>query len=109
MHVPRGIQERALAVKRATRELSERAGRMPTVGELAERLQLDEQDVLDALEAYMGFDAVSLDARPNAADEPGPQPRGETISCIDNGYERADDRLTVNAAVRKLAPKSVAS
>jgi RNA polymerase sigma-B factor len=105
VHVPRGIQERALAVNRATRELSERTGRMPTVGELAERLQLDEQDVLDALEAYMGFDAVSLDAPANAGDEPEPQPRGETIGCVDNGYERADDRLTINAAVRTLAPR----
>lgn len=105
VHVPRGIQERALAVNRAARELSERTGRSPTVGELGARLQLDEQDVLDALEAYLGFDAVSLDAPAHADEDPEPQPRSETIGSPDAGYERADERLTVNAAVRKLGPR----
>ena len=105
VHVPRGMQERALAVNRATRELSERTGSIPTAPELAERLQLDEHEVLDALEAYMGLDAVSLDAPARSDDDPEPQPRADTIGCRDDRYEHTDDRLTAGAAVRRLAPR----
>ena len=105
VHVPRGMQERALAVNRATRELSERTGSIPTAPELAERLQLDEHEVLDALEAYMGLDAVSLDAPARSDDDPEPQSRAETIGCFDDRYEHTDDRVTARAADRRLAPR----
>src|SRR5246127_1254057 len=50
VHVPRGAQERAVKVEEAQQQLSARSNRAPTVSELAEYLEYDIEDVLDALE-----------------------------------------------------------
>jgi RNA polymerase sigma-B factor len=105
LHVPRGMQERALAVNRARRELADATGRTPTVAELAQRLELDEQGVLDALKAYEAFDTVSLDAPASVEDESEPRPRLDTIGAADPGFELADERLTVNAVLQRLPLK----
>ena len=49
IHVPRPLQERVLAVTRATGELRTRDGRSPTAGQIAERLVMPLEDVLEAL------------------------------------------------------------
>jgi RNA polymerase sigma-B factor len=103
VHVPRGMQERALAVNQAIVAITEQSGRVPTHRELADRMQLDKQEIRDALGAYDAFDAASLDAPVHGPDDPGQQqPRTETIGSADEGYELVDDRLAVNAAVRTL-------
>jgi RNA polymerase sigma-B factor len=101
VHVPRALKERALDVNRAAREAADRTGRTPRPSELAERLALDEQDVIDALQAYRALVAGPLDA-PRSGDELEPQTLADTIGSIDDRYELADDRLTIVAAVRKL-------
>src|SRR5205085_7712531 len=100
-HVPRGLRERALEVNRAIRKESELTGRTPSPRELAERLKLDKQDALDAIEASLAFDAVSLDTPAGADQDHEQQPRIETIGSIDPGYELADDRVTITAELRK--------
>src|SRR5580658_8010408 len=72
VHVPRGAQERALKVRDAQARLANETGRTPTVGHLAEYLELDIEDVLDALQAIQAYDTLSLDA-------PRPRADGETI------------------------------
>ena len=51
VHVPRGAQERALKVRGAQERLANERGRAPTVNQLAEYLELDGEDVIDALHA----------------------------------------------------------
>src|SRR5213595_203139 len=48
VHVPRGIQERAMQVDRALKELGGRLGRSPSVDEVAEHLDASVEDVLAA-------------------------------------------------------------
>ena len=48
---PRGAQELALKVQRAQETLTTNTGRSPTVGELAQYLELSIEDVLEGLEA----------------------------------------------------------
>lgn len=102
VHVPRGIRERAIEVHTASRKAVERSGRPPAARELAQRLRLDEREVLSALEAYTAFDASSLDAPAFRGEDGSEQPRSETIGTIDAGYERAEERLTIRSAVRRL-------
>lgn len=100
-HVPRGMRERALHVNTAIRRFVERRGRTPTARELAEQLELNEQDVLDAQIAYGAFDHASLDA-PVSGDDGDPQPRLETLGSDDPGFALAEERATVGRAVHKL-------
>src|SRR5262249_23623835 len=46
VHVPRGAQEMALRVERASREIFERWGHEPTVTELAQYLEVSPEEVL---------------------------------------------------------------
>jgi RNA polymerase sigma factor (sigma-70 family) len=61
LHVPRPLKEQALRVARAADELHQRLGRSPNSLELAEQLQLGEEDVLEALTAVTSRWEVSLD------------------------------------------------
>ena len=50
LHVDRGAQERARKITEAQQKLSSRTGRMPTVDELAQYLELSQEEVLDGLQ-----------------------------------------------------------
>lgn len=100
-HVPRGMRERALTVNRAIRTLSDKYGRTPSTSEIAEHLDADENEVLDARLAYVAFDAASLDA-PVSQEEGEPQPRSETLGGIDENLERAEDRVMIGRAAHRL-------
>ena len=73
VHVPRGAQERALKVRDAQERLANEHGRAPTVNQLAEYLEIDTEDVIDALQAIQAYETLSLDApRPGADGEASP-------------------------------------
>jgi RNA polymerase sigma-B factor len=61
LHVPRLLKEQALRVCRAADELHQRLGRSPTTLELAESLEVGEEEVLEALAAVTSRSEVSLD------------------------------------------------
>jgi RNA polymerase sigma-B factor len=69
IHVPRGIQERAMQVDRAVKDLSGRLGRSPSVDEVAEHVDASVEEVLSAMEAGQAYEAVSLDAQRSNDDE----------------------------------------
>src|SRR4051794_34108163 len=62
IRVPRRLQELKLSLTKATSELSQKNGRAPTVAELAQHLQMSEEEVLEGLESANAYSAVSLDA-----------------------------------------------
>jgi RNA polymerase sigma-B factor len=104
VHVPRGAQELAVKVEEAQQRLSTRTGRAPTVPELAQYLEIDVADVLDALETARAHHASSLDA-------PHDDGEGESGSVVDSfGSEdpellMADERVTVGEAARQLTER----
>ena len=61
LHVPRPHKERALRLCRVADELHQRLGRSPTTTELAEQLQVGEEEVLEGLAAVTSRREVSLD------------------------------------------------
>src|SRR5207245_7607840 len=62
VHVPRGAQEMALKVEQARQQLTTRTGRPPSVQDLALYLEMDIEDVLEALEPASAHHSTSLDA-----------------------------------------------
>jgi RNA polymerase sigma-B factor len=61
LHVPRPRKEQAVRLSRAADELHQRLGRSPTTTELAEQLELGEEEVLEGLAAAGSRLEVSLD------------------------------------------------
>ncbi|MFE3252237.1 RNA polymerase sigma factor SigF [Streptomyces sp. NPDC059209] len=61
VHVPRRLQELRIDLAKATDELSQRLDRSPTTAELAEFLNLDENEVIEGVVASNGYTAGSID------------------------------------------------
>ena len=101
VHVPRRAQERALAVQRATRELSFTAPREPTVAMLAEYLEWTQEDVLEGLEAVGAHHSTSLHT-PAHVDGEDASELIDTIAVEDEGFDSVDARLTVVEEIRHL-------
>jgi RNA polymerase sigma-B factor len=101
VHVPRGSQERALKVRDAQERLANLRGRAPTVHELAEYLELDQEEVIDALQAIQAYESLSLDApRPGATDEATSY--GDAMGEEDARYELVELDATVSAVLGRI-------
>jgi RNA polymerase sigma-B factor len=98
---PRTLQEHALLVERATAELSRQLGHSPTLIQLAERCGLDVEQILEAREAIVAHTATSLSAP--VSDDEEATALGDLIGDVDPGYERADQRATIDALLRTLS------
>lgn len=104
VHVPRGVQERALEVRDAERALADERGRAPTVSQLAQFMELSIEQVLDALHALRGYSTVSLDA-PRANDSYDEDSTyAETIGDEDARFELIELSASVELALRLLEP-----
>jgi RNA polymerase sigma-B factor len=102
VHVPRGAQERALAVENATEELTLALGRPPTVSQLGEHLELSDDDVLDALCAARSYEALSLDAPTGAGDDDADLTVGGALGAEDERYELIEADATIVPTVGAL-------
>jgi RNA polymerase sigma-B factor len=101
LHVDRGAQERARKITDAQAQLSARTGRSPTINELAQYLEISEEEVLDGLQTAEAYDAISLDA-PLQSDEDGSTSRLDAIGDDDNRLGLIDEQATIFAAARHL-------
>ena len=101
MHVPRDLQERALAVSRETESLSKKLGRSPNVREVAWALGCSTEAVLEASEAAASYEAASLDA-PAARDGDESASLVDLLGGEDNQYELVDSRDAIASTWRSL-------
>src|SRR5215208_2649562 len=102
LHVPRDLQERTLAVSRATEVLSTELGRSPNVREVAEHLGCSSEQVLEAQEAAASYEAASLDA-PTARDDDSAA-LVDMLGGEDSSYELVEDRQAIASTWAELPP-----
>jgi RNA polymerase sigma-B factor len=101
VHIPRGIQERALRVRDAQERLANQRGGAPTVQQLAQYLELDAEEVIDALQAIQAYETLSLDALARGGEENlvwSGDPTGEE----DARYELVELDATVTAVLERI-------
>jgi RNA polymerase sigma-B factor len=102
VHVPRGAQERALKLEEAQYRLTGDLGRSPTAQELAQYLELDVEQVLDAMQAAHAYGVVSLDSpRTSSGGEEGGTV-GDSLGEIDERYVLVEDGATIAGALKHL-------
>jgi RNA polymerase sigma-B factor len=103
VHVPRGAQELALRVDRAVRQIEAGGGRHPSVAQLAEYLELPQEDVLVGLDAGTAHYSVSLDAPLSSADdEEQPDTLGDSLGAVDDSYGLVETTSSLSAALGRL-------
>lgn len=102
-HVPRGAQERALAVRNARDQLTNATGSAPTANQLAEFMEIPTEDVLEGLIALNAYDAASLDVPTN--DDADSAPHAETVGSEEEGFELAESRALLEPALERLSSR----
>jgi RNA polymerase sigma-B factor len=103
VHVPRDLQELGQRLGSVTDELSTRLGRPPTVLELAERLQVAEEQVLEAREALGAHSPASLD-EPISGDGQATS-LGDLIGGEDEALAVAEDAVLLDHYLAHLSPR----
>jgi RNA polymerase sigma-B factor len=104
LHVPRGIQERAMQVDRAVKELSGRLGRSPSVDEVAESIDASQEEVLSAMEASQAYEAVSLESE-RSSSEPGGDTYADAIGSEDERFDLVEYGAAIAPALAALQPR----
>jgi RNA polymerase sigma-B factor len=94
VRVPRRLQEIGLRVNRVLGELWQELGRSPTVKEIARKLELPEEEILEAMEAMQAYSTTSLDA-----------PIGEDGLTHAELLPQEDDSLELLEAWASVGPK----
>jgi RNA polymerase sigma-B factor len=102
VHVPRGAQELALRVDRASTQMTAPTGRAPSVAQLAEYMELTIEEVLQGLDAGTAHYAASLDAPVSGADVDDPESVGDRLGNEDERYALLETRLSLAAATARL-------
>lgn len=102
VHVPRGDQERALKVRNAQETLTNERGHAPTVNQLAVYLELDIEQVIDALHATEAYETMSLDAPRPGGDGEGATTYGDSMGQVDARYELVELDATIVTALEHV-------
>lgn len=105
VRVPRGLHDRMAEVDKAITELTKQLQRSPSVGEIADRLGLEQTDVLEVLEANQNRRPLSLD-RPAGGDgsEETSTP-ADWVGENDERFELVEGRIALDAALPTLAER----
>lgn len=103
IRVPRRLQEIQGTISAAVSELSQDLGRSPTVKEIAAKVGMSEEEILEGLESANAYSPLSLDA---------PDPSGELgavieqLGDVDTALDAVVDRETIKPLLEALDPRA---
>lgn len=102
MKVPRRVKENSIKIPAAKEALMEKLGRVPTVAELAEYLNLTDEDVIEAIESGNAYSTYSLD---QAADPDDLVTFDKFASIEEKGYGSIEDFEVIKHVFDKLTER----
>jgi RNA polymerase sigma-B factor len=100
VRVSRRVQELHQEIRQAEPELTQRLGRLPTPADLAEHLNLTEDDVVAGLGVGGAYTARSLNWR--ARNDDGADEVGDLLGHEDRAIDLVADRESLRLAIRLL-------
>ncbi|MGE6751303.1 RNA polymerase sigma factor SigF [Streptomyces niveus] len=101
VHVPRRLQELRIDLAKATDELSQRLDRAPTTAELAEYLDLDENEIIEGVVASNGYTAGSIDM-PSDDTAESSSPLSDRLGAPDAQLEAAENVQALKPLIDEL-------
>ncbi len=104
VRVPRRLQELSAKVNQTTDELTRELQRPPSVAEVAERLEVSVDEVLEAMESSSAYSSVPLEGTGQGADEDAPSII-DHYATEDEGLATSDDRMTIEDAIAGFTPR----
>jgi len=101
VRVPRGLQELNVQLSRLIEQLTVQLGRSPTIPELAKAANVEEEEVLEALESGRAYSSLSLSTGGGHDDDDDLDPL-EAIGTEEHEYEVSEDRAVLEPGFRVL-------
>ncbi|MGE6257937.1 RNA polymerase sigma factor SigB [Heyndrickxia sporothermodurans] len=105
VHVPRRIKELGPKIKTTIEELTVTLQRSPKIDEIANKLDVLEEEVLEAMEMGKSYHALSVDHSIEADSD------GSTVTILDivgnedSGYEKVNQRLVLDKVLHVLSDR----
>ena len=105
IHVPRRIKELGPQIRATSEKLTIELQRSPLIWEIAEYLDIEEDDVLEAMEMGRSYQALSMDYTLDADSEGGTVTLADLVGATDEGYDTIDQRMLVADALIVLTER----
>jgi RNA polymerase sigma-B factor len=102
---PRRLQELYQSIVRVNEELKNELNRQPTVAEVAERLHVSSDDVLEAMEMSSAYTPVSIESTVGADQSEDGRQLSESIGGSDPNLDRVEMRDVLQRAMAHLNPR----
>ncbi len=103
VRVPRRLQELAPKVNQATDELTKELQRSPSTEEVADRLGITVDEVLEAMESSSAYSSVPLEG--SASDDEDAPSVIDRYASIDQDLAASDDRMVVEQTISEFSPR----
>jgi len=103
--VPRQLQEIACSVHRANEELTRQTGHNPSIADLSRKLNLSEEQVVEAMELDLVYTPYSLDAQLGTDDTESHERLTDILGRRDYRLDEVVDHQPLHSAMRCLEPR----
>lgn len=105
VHVPRRIKELGPKIKATVEELTRELQRSPRIEEIADRLEVSEEEILEAMEMGKSYQALSVDHSIEADADGSTVTLLDIVGNVDEGYERINQRLVLEKVLHVLTER----
>jgi RNA polymerase sigma-B factor len=103
VRVPRRLQELRMEITKVSGDLAQQLGRSPTVADLASRLGVSEEEIIEGLDCGQAYRALSLDAPVGGEGaEAGQSGLVELLGEVDHDLENVENREALRPLVARL-------
>lgn len=102
VHVPRRIKELGPRIKAAVEALTVELQCSPTIMDIANYLEVKEEEVLEAMEIGRSYQALSMDHSIESDSDGSTITFLDVVGKVDEGFERTNKRMIVAEAIEIL-------
>ncbi|MFC0523697.1 RNA polymerase sigma factor SigB [Pontibacillus salicampi] len=105
VHVPRRIKELGPKIKKASEDLTTELQRSPSIVEIADYLEVSEEDVLETMEMGKSYKALSVDRKIEADSDGSTVTILDLIGNQDKGYDHIDQQMLLEKVLPILSER----
>ncbi|GIN86570.1 RNA polymerase sigma factor [Heyndrickxia sporothermodurans] len=105
VHVPRRIKELGPKIKTTIEELTVTLQRSPKIDEIAAKMDVSEEEVLEAMEMGKSYHALSVDHSIEADSDGSTVTLLDIVGNEDSGYEKVNQRLVLDKVLHILSDR----
>ncbi|MGV3042817.1 RNA polymerase sigma factor SigB [Staphylococcus rostri] len=105
VHVPRRIKEIGPRIKKAIDELTNELERSPSIREIADRLEVSDEEVLEAMEMGQSYHALSVDHSIEADKDGSTVTLLDVMGSQDENYDLTEQRIILERILPILSER----